>query len=34
MDEVIADPLSKFIQLYNRDYGVPLDLQILPGNEV
>ena len=34
MDEVIADPLSKFIRLYNRDYGVPLDLQILPGNEV
>jgi 5'(3')-deoxyribonucleotidase len=34
MDEVIADPLSKFIKLYNRDYGVPLDLQILPGNEV
>ncbi|MFA6946572.1 MAG: 5'(3')-deoxyribonucleotidase [Pedobacter sp.] len=34
MDEVIADPLSKFISLYNRDYGVPLDLEILPGNEV
>jgi 5'(3')-deoxyribonucleotidase len=34
MDEVIADPLSKFIRLYNRDYGVPLDLEILPGNEV
>jgi 5'(3')-deoxyribonucleotidase len=34
MDEVIADPLSKFIRLYNRDYGVPLDLKISPGNEV
>lgn len=34
MDEVIADPLSKFIRLYNRDYAVPLDLQILPGNEI
>ena len=34
MDEVLADPLSKFISLYNRDYGVPLDLKILPGNEI
>lgn len=34
MDEVLADPLSKFIELYNRDYGVPLDLKILPGNEI
>ena len=34
MDEVLADPISKFIQLYNRDYAVPLDLKILPGNEI
>lgn len=34
MDEVIADPISKFIKLYNRDFGVPLDLKIHPGNEV
>ncbi|MEO8793869.1 MAG: 5'(3')-deoxyribonucleotidase [Daejeonella sp.] len=34
MDEVLADPLSKFISLYNRDYNVPLDLKISPGNEM
>jgi 5'(3')-deoxyribonucleotidase len=34
MDEVIADPISKFIQLYNRDFGVPLDLTLEPGKEV
>ena len=34
MDEVLADPLSKFISLYNRDYNIPLDLQISPGNEI
>ena len=34
MDEVIADPISKFIQLYNRDFGVPLDLILEPGKEV
>jgi len=34
MDEVIADPLKKFIQLYNRDYDVPLDLIIDAGNEI
>jgi 5'(3')-deoxyribonucleotidase len=34
MDEVLADPLAKFIKLYNRDYGVPLDLKIAPGNEL
>ena len=34
MDEVLADPLAKFIRLYNRDYGVPLDLKIEPGNEI
>ncbi len=34
MDEVLADPLAKFIKLYNRDYGVPLDTRIDPGNEV
>jgi 5'(3')-deoxyribonucleotidase len=34
MDEVIADVIPKFINLYNRDFGVPLDLIIEPGNEV
>jgi 5'(3')-deoxyribonucleotidase len=34
MDEVLADPIYKFIQLYNRDYGVPLDLVLEPGNEI
>jgi len=34
MDEVIADVIPKFIKLYNRDFGVPLDLVIEPGNEV
>lgn len=34
MDEVIADPISKFLQLYNRDFGVPLDLALQPGKEV
>lgn len=34
MDEVIADVIPKFISLYNRDFGVPLDLVIEPGNEV
>ena len=34
MDEVLADPLVKFIELYNRDYGVSLDLKIEPGNEL
>lgn len=34
MDEVLADTLAKFIKLYNRDYKIPLDLKILPGNEI
>jgi 5'(3')-deoxyribonucleotidase len=34
MDEVIADPIAKFIALYHRDYGVPLDLKLNPGNEI
>ena len=34
MDEVIADVIPKFISLYNRDFDVPLDLIIEPGNEV
>jgi 5'(3')-deoxyribonucleotidase len=34
MDEVIADPIRKFIQLYNRDFGVPLDLILEPGKEI
>jgi 5'(3')-deoxyribonucleotidase len=34
MDEVLADPIRKFIELYNRDYGIPLDLKLNPGNEI
>lgn len=34
MDEVIADVIPKFLKLYNRDFGIPLDLVIEPGNEV
>jgi len=33
MDEVLADPIHKFIQLYNRDYNVPTDLLQEPGRE-
>ena len=34
MDEVLADPIQKFIQLYNRDFDVPLDLKLDAGNEI
>lgn len=34
MDEVLADPIYKFIQLYNRDHQVPMDLVIKPGTEI
>ena len=34
MDEVLADTIYKFVTLYNRDYNVPLDLKISPGNEI
>ncbi|MES2417602.1 MAG: 5'(3')-deoxyribonucleotidase [Bacteroidota bacterium] len=34
MDEVLADPLHKFIQLYHRDYGIPLTLKLDAGNEI
>lgn len=34
MDEVLADPIHKFIELYNRDYGISLDLKLDPGNEI
>jgi len=34
MDEVLADPIHKFIQLYNRDHQVPLDLIVKPGTEI
>lgn len=33
MDEVLADPIHKFIQLYNKDYGIPMDLKQEPGKE-
>ncbi len=34
MDEVIADPLSKFISLYERDYGIRLPAELEPGKEI
>lgn len=34
MDEVIADPLSKFISLYRRDYGLDLPRDLEPGKEI
>lgn len=34
MDEVLADPITKFIHLYNRDYNTPLDLKVDAGKEV
>ncbi|WP_233164712.1 5'(3')-deoxyribonucleotidase [Pedobacter sp. ASV28] len=34
MDEVLANPIHKFIQLYHRDHQVPLDLIIAPGTEI
>ena len=34
MDEVLADPLKKFIQMYHRDFGVPIDLVLEPGQEI
>lgn len=34
MDEVLADPIQKFIQLYHRDFGVPLNLQLDAGKEI
>lgn len=33
MDEVLADPISKFVSRYNQDYNVPLDLTMEPGYE-
>jgi 5'(3')-deoxyribonucleotidase len=33
MDEVLADPIHKFIELYNKDYDVPMDLLQEPGKE-
>lgn len=34
MDEVLADPIAKFVKLYNRDFNVPLDITIEAGKEV
>jgi 5'(3')-deoxyribonucleotidase len=34
MDEVLADPIQKLIQLYHRDYGVSQSLKIDAGNEI
>jgi 5'(3')-deoxyribonucleotidase len=33
MDEVLADPIKKFVQLYNRDYNVPTNFLQEPGKE-
>jgi 5'(3')-deoxyribonucleotidase len=34
MDEVIADPLSKFIALYSRDYGIEIPAELEAGKEI
>lgn len=34
MDEVIADPISKFIALYHRDYGIEIASELEPGKEI
>ena len=34
MDDVIADPLSKFIKLFDRDFGIGADFQPVPGQEI
>lgn len=34
MDEVMADPIAKFIQLYNRDCALELTLEQLHGKEI
>ncbi|WP_198001423.1 5' nucleotidase, NT5C type [Nibribacter ruber] len=34
MDEVMADPIAKFIDLYNRDCALALTLEALHGKEV
>ncbi|WP_245893345.1 5' nucleotidase, NT5C type [Parapedobacter indicus] len=34
MDEVIADTLHKFLVLYNRDYGIAMDIHQAPGKEL
>mgnify|MGYP000969529181 CR=1 FL=1 len=34
MDEVLADTLQKFLFLYNRDYGIAMDIHQAPGKEL
>ena len=34
MDEVIADPISKFISLYQRDFGIEIPATLEPGKEI
>lgn len=34
MDEVIADPIAKFISLYHRDYGIEIPKALEPGREI
>lgn len=33
MDEVLADPISKFMKRFNADFDIPLDLPMEPGFE-
>ncbi|KAA6430316.1 5'(3')-deoxyribonucleotidase [Rufibacter glacialis] len=34
MDEVMADPIEKFINLYNQDFALDLKLEALHGKEI
>ncbi|GGH00900.1 putative 5'(3')-deoxyribonucleotidase [Parapedobacter pyrenivorans] len=34
MDEVLTDTLRKFLTLYNRDYGIAMDIHQAPGKEL
>ncbi len=34
MDEVLADPIAKFIKLYERDYQITADISSLHGKEL
>ncbi len=34
MDEVLADTHHKFLTLYHRDYGIPMDVRQEPGMEL
>ncbi|MBY0244448.1 MAG: 5'(3')-deoxyribonucleotidase [Sphingobacteriaceae bacterium] len=34
MDEVIADPIKKFIEMFHNEYGTPLDFKVETGKEL